>query len=242
MLISGLQSVLFAINIDNTSLNIPAKISKPNSIPIGINAMNSLVQSKEKTNSSQNIESQSFTDNTSTSKLVTSKKIRKNNVILFDTDTKVEARKHSEMQDNLSPLNNGNTAEPTKPNDINHQAKSKFKYLTNPINYNAKKNSHKPSETVVESETKISFSLSNIDEHQYLSKGYATNPESNSLVNGFSTFLYQEKDDSIQSKSQTDLAASQTVEIKAEITNEERKNNLSDASEEELPFEANIYK
>jgi hypothetical protein len=239
MLISGLQSILFAINIDNASLNTPAKINKQSSIPIGINSTSSKgpqLQNNEKMNSSQNVESQSFNDNISSSKLVTSKKIRKNNVILFDIDTKVEARKESETQDNLSPLSSGNLD--TKQNDIN-QNKSKFKYLTNPINYPAKV-AHKSSEMISENATKISYSLSNIEENQYLSKSYNNNEEANELVNGFSTFLYQEKSDSI--KSQTDLEAARIVKIKSEITNPERKNNFSDASEEELPFEPNIYK
>ena len=93
MLISGLESILFAINIDNAYLNIPSKITKSNTL----NSNSSKEETPIEINSSSLPENSILnTDSFVAIKPITVKvkplqnnnvnKLRKNNVIVFDID------------------------------------------------------------------------------------------------------------------------------------------------------------
>ena len=121
ILISGLQSILFAINIDNSNLNIPSKLVTSEPIKIRQSSHSVLVNS-----SNNNVDNQpalklssSFADTTSTapkikkianqSSIVTNgqRKVKKNNVVVFDNESNENIlNNNSNNKKVLSSVNN----------------------------------------------------------------------------------------------------------------------------------------
>lgn len=130
MLISGLESILFAIHIDNPNLNIPTKlVNSTSTSPVGIQETSDL---ENRTNEIQL--STSFSD--SAAKInkkalgnINSKKVRKNNVVVLDNDESNELKK--------------------SPSSASVRSKSAFspnRILVNPINYVSSKSSSNDSD------------------------------------------------------------------------------------------------
>lgn len=142
MLISGLQSILFAINIDNSSLNAPNKIQ-----PLASGAVAPPVSTATRSTSSMEpIEEQTpptVKNNAMPSSLSTRKsKIKKSNIVI-DNDTEA----------NDSPIVTGTTSatvdatfefnesteKPSTESVQSVEKKVEFNILTNPINYTKSK-------------------------------------------------------------------------------------------------------
>ncbi|CAF0886504.1 unnamed protein product [Brachionus calyciflorus] len=114
MLLSGLQSVLFAINIDNANLNVPTKLASP---PTTNNFRTNTDETfeKNKKNSMPNINSVNIM-----------KKVKKNTVILLDGNESSESNDEG-FKLELNQEKNENKIE----NNLNQE----FKILHNPIKY-----------------------------------------------------------------------------------------------------------
>jgi len=152
MLISGLESILFAINIDNPNLNIPSKLTYikqaspehnsslnddendlktsiiPTSYPNTNSSLNetSAIRIKKPLNNSQNT---NFTN-------LGGRRIKKNNVIVLDNEDKtVDAPLTLEI--NHNKFNNVSCVSP------NMGVQNRTSILANPINYISKKDESK---------------------------------------------------------------------------------------------------
>lgn len=141
MLVSGLQSILFAINIDNPSFNVSTKIAVLKTTDQNVTQISTEssepIKIKNKTSSS----STSFGGNSLENseliaiKIKKSNKIRKNNVVVFDIEDDAE----EEMNNQRNELNNLDeenvlaqcSIKSSHSNDVQDQVG----ILTNPIKY-----------------------------------------------------------------------------------------------------------
>jgi hypothetical protein len=143
MLISGLQSILFAINIDNPNFNMSPKISASKSSLQDQNSAQITTESSEpiKIKNKPSIPSTSFGGNSLENSELTSikikkaNKIRKNNVVVFDIEDDVEEEMNNQGNElnHLSEENSvvQNSVDSSHLNDV----QDKVGVLTNPIKY-----------------------------------------------------------------------------------------------------------
>ena len=141
MLVSGLQSILFAINIDNPNFNVSTKISASKTNVQDQNLAQITSESSEpiKIKNKSSLPSTSFGGNSLENseltliKIKKSNKIRKNNVVVFDIEDDADEEMNNEGNE-LNHEENNLAKGSIQSNNLN-DAQDQVGVLTNPIKY-----------------------------------------------------------------------------------------------------------
>lgn len=190
MLISGLESILFAINIDNPNLNIPSKLgnNKMDSSPVRFDIDNeNKPDSMMSTSYSEStiIKIKKPINNLST----TNRKLRKNNVVVLDNEDKTPT-----CTDN-KPIRSRSVFSSTSSSSSTSSNHNRTSILANPINYLAKKDDMKTDETNSLKKLKDSeLSFFETDSNSLKNEVFAKSVEKSIDVNDISTDSSAEAD------------------------------------------------
>jgi len=151
MLISGLESILFAINIDNPSLNIPSKLVLANNIK----AINETINNENnnnnnnKTNDDNLVETiaikikKPLNNNSLVQNTNLNRKIRKNNVVVLDSEIDSTKTSDETTSANTSPekkpIRSRSVFSTSSYSSLTSSMPNRSSILVNPINYSPKK-------------------------------------------------------------------------------------------------------